>query len=449
MAARVKVHGEYAATPSPTRSAQGKYSCVQNRTLLRYNKRMRIAFFSDNFYPELSGISDSIIALSRELSKRGHFIDFYVPHYPKEDFDMAHVAKHELRLGKNIKVHRFNSFPYKTGTGQGRFVIPDGFRTFTIFRFHPDVIHTQLFFGVGLEAIFAARLLHKPVIGTNHTALKEFLKYSPIQKPWFTNGLLKYVNWYYERCELVTAPSQSVFDEMVTLGFKNVKSRVISNPIDTNMFRPLGGTPTANAAKKFALKKKFGFNDHTIISAGRLSDDKNPDVLMKALPYIKKKIPDAILAFAGRGAAQDALKKLAEKLGVTDSVKFLGFVDKPTLNEIYNASEAFAIASTSDTQSLVMMQAMACGLPIVGVRARALPEYINDKNGFVVEPGDEKAIAERLVYLLKNSKIAQTLGKGGRAYAERFSEPAIAADWEKIYADVIASYNKRKHWFDF
>lgn len=406
---------------------------------------MRIAFFSDNFYPEISGISDSIIALSKELAKRGHYIDFYVPNYPKEDYALANLPDKELDLGKNIKVHRFNSFPWNTGTGQGRFVIPDGFRTFTIFRRHPDVIHTQLFFGVGLEAIFAARMIHRPVIGTNHTALKEFLKYSPIKNARFNNGLLKYVNWYYERCELVTAPSQSVFDEMVALGFKNVKSRVISNPIDIETFRPI----VKDASEKAALKKKLGFTDNTFISAGRLSDDKNPDVLIKALPLIRKKIPDAMLAFAGRGASQAALEKLVKDLGLVDSVKFLGYVSKQTLVEAYNAADAFGIASTSDTQSLVMMQAMACGLPIVGVRARALPEYINDRNGFVVEPGDVNAIAEKLTYLFENKEAARTLGTGGRKYAEQFSEPAIAADWEKIYSDVITSYNKRKHWFDF
>jgi glycosyltransferase involved in cell wall biosynthesis len=403
---------------------------------------MRIAIFSDNFYPELSGISDSIIALSKELAKRGHFIDFYVPQYPKSTYTSMNVPPGEIDLGSNISVTRFYSFPWNTGTGQGRFVVPTGLRTINIFRFHPDVIHTQLFFGVGLEAIFAARILAKPVIGTNHTALKEFLKYSPIKTKRFDNGLLNYVNWYYERCELVTAPSKSVFDEMVALGFKNVKSRVISNPIDTETFHPLG-------IAKADLKKKLGFTGPTIISAGRLSDDKNPDVLIKALAVVKKNVPDAILAFAGRGTSQKSLEQLAEKLGLKDSVTFLGFIEKQTLVEAYNASDVFAIASTSDTQSLVMMQAMACELPIVGVRARALPEYINDKNGFVVEPGDEQAMAEKIIHVLENKKSAEELGKNARVYAQQFSEPAIAKDWEKIYMDVIASYNKRKHWFDF
>jgi len=405
---------------------------------------MRIAIFSDNFYPELSGISDSIIALSKQLVRRGHFVDFYVPKYTKKEFAAANLPPTEIDLGKNIKVHRFNSFPYETGTGQGRFVIPDGFRSITIFRYHPDVIHTQLFFGVGLEAIFAARLLKKPVIGTNHTALKEFLKYSPFHATWFNTGLLKYVNWYYERCELVTAPSQSVFDEMVALGFKNVKSRVVSNPIDTVMFKPVDASGKAGA-NKTALKKKFGFTEATLITAGRIADEKNTDVLVRALPQIKKVVPNAVLAFAGRGPAEEKLKALAKTLGVADSLKFLGLLDKPTLAEAFNASELFAVASKSDTQNMGMMQAMACGLPIVGVRARGLPEYIHDENGFVVEPDDDKAMALKAIDILTHKTKAATLGKGARTYVEHFSEPAIGAEWEAIYEGVIKSYNERNN----
>lgn len=149
-----------------------------------------------------------------------------------------------------------------------------------------------------------------------------------------------------------------------------------------------------------------------------------------------------MLAFAGKGSAEESLKKLAQDLGVASAVKFLGFVDKPTLCEIYNASEVFGIASTSDTQSLVMMQAMASDIPVIGVNARALPEYINKDNGFVVEPDDEKAFAEKIVYLLQNPTLAEKLGAGGRTYAKQFSEDAITSKWEVIYEKTIKDYNK-------
>jgi 1,2-diacylglycerol 3-alpha-glucosyltransferase len=397
---------------------------------------MRIAIFSDNFYPELSGISDSIIALSKQLAARGHRIAFYAPKYVHANYRSANLPFKELDLGENIQIHRFVSFPFKTGTGQGRFVIPDGLRAISISKFRPDVIHTQLFFGVGLEALFASRILRKPLVGTNHTALKEFLKYSPIKAGWFNKGLLNYVNWYYGQCDFVTAPSQSVFDEMVALGFKNPHTKAMSNPIDTVMFTPMPG-------RTAELKKKFGFTDATLISAGRLADEKNNDVLIRALAHIKKAVPNAMLALAGKGSSEEKLRALAKELGIGDSVKFLGLLDKPTLAEAFKASEIFAVASKSDTQNMGMMQAMACGLPVIGVRARGLPEYIHAENGFVVEPDDDKAFAEKAVQILTNKNNAATLAKGARNYVEQFSEPAIATKWEEIYAGAIKSYNER------
>jgi glycosyltransferase involved in cell wall biosynthesis len=136
---------------------------------------------------------------------------------------------------------------------------------------------------------------------------------------------------------------------------------------------------------------------------------------------------------------------LARSLGVEDSVKFLGFVDHPTLCEAYNAAEIFGITSTDDTQSLVMMQAMASGLPVIGVNARGLPEYINAENGFVVEPNNETLVAEKAIYLFQNPTVAKKLGAGARAYAEQFSESAIAEKWEGIYQEAITDYNKKKH----
>lgn len=395
---------------------------------------MRIAIFSDNFYPELSGISDSIIALAKELSKRGHFINFYVPKYSSKDYKMANAAERELNLGPRVKVNRFFSFHFGAGTGQARLVVPLGLRYLHIKKFNPDVIHTQLFFGVGLEGLITAKILKKPLIGTNHTAIKEFLKYSPIKADWFSSAILKYVNWYYEKCELTTAPSRSVIDEMRFYGF-NGEHHIISNPIDTKTFAPL--------KDKNRLKKKWGLNDFTVIYAGRLAAEKNIDVIIRALPLIKQKIPKILLALAGRGAAEKELKILAKGLGVESAVKFLGVLDKSSLAEAYNASKIFVITSTSDTQSMVMMQAMASGLPAIGVRARALPEYINPRNGALIEPGNEKALAKKTVELLLDTKKQRVLGDGARKFALNFSAEAIAKEWEKIYQKAVEEYNRK------
>ncbi len=143
---------------------------------------MRIAIFSDNFYPEISGISDSVISLARELAKRGHFINFYVPKYSLEDYKKVSAPETEPDFGLNIKIVRFSSFRFGGSTGQGRLVIPNFWRWREVKKFRPDLIHTQLFFGVGLEALVASRKIKVPLVGTNHTAIKEFLRYSPVQE---------------------------------------------------------------------------------------------------------------------------------------------------------------------------------------------------------------------------------------------------------------------------
>lgn len=394
---------------------------------------MRIAIFSDNFYPELSGISDSIISLAKHLATRGHLIHFYAPYYSPAEYKKSNLPPKEIELGPNISVTRFASTYFGSGSGQGRMVLPWCFRWMELAPFKPDVIHTQTFFGTGFEALVASRILHKPLVGTNHTAIKNFLIYNPIKTKWMDTGIVKYVNWYYERCEIVTAPSRSVFTEMEESGFHK-NGIALSNPIETEIFKPL--------PDRAALRKKFGLSENTIIHAGRLAKERSIDIMIRALPLVKKSIPDAELAFSGRGADEQEFRKLAQQLGVGDSVKFLGFLSQAELVEAYNAGKVFAITSTSDTQSMVMMQAMACGISVVGVNARALPEYINAENGFVVEPENPEALAEKLIAVLEDPALEKKLGEGGRKTALQFSPEAIATRWETIYRNAIAQYHK-------
>mgnify|MGYP001566204929 CR=1 FL=1 len=113
---------------------------------------MKIAIFSDNFYPELSGIADSIILLARELAKLNHEINFYVPNYQPKDYQALNLVNSELELGPKIKIKRLFSLPARFISDYSRIVIPMPWR-WLFNNFKPDIIHTQLFFGVGLEAL--------------------------------------------------------------------------------------------------------------------------------------------------------------------------------------------------------------------------------------------------------------------------------------------------------
>ena len=389
---------------------------------------MKIAIFSDNFYPELSGIADSVVKLAMELSNLGHEICFFAPRYSAKDYKIVNLSEQELDLGKNIKIKRLFSLPAPFSGAQSRLVIP--FFSGRLFRkFKPDIIHSQLFFGVGLEALIAAKLNKLPFIGTNHTSITDFVsgKFAKKQS-------LNYAVWYYNRCDFVTGPSESVFKEMLANGF-NKPYKAISNPIDTNTFCPSGD--------KLEYKKKFNLSNNTVVYAGRLAPEKNIDVLIRAVALAKEKISDINLAIAGSGQLEAGLKQLVKELGLENEVKFLGTLSKADLAKLYQAAEIFSIASTSETQSLTLMQALACALPAVAVDARALPEYVNEKNGFVVKVGDVKAMAEKFVLLLRDKKLRGELSLGAAEYVKQFSAPNIAKDWENLYSQIIKDYKNR------
>lgn len=396
---------------------------------------MKIAIFSDNFYPELSGISDSIIILAKYLVKLGHIVEFFVPKHPNKNFHLAKLPLGELDLGKKIEIHRLSSLPFPTPTKQARLVLPTGFNLLAIKKFNPDIIHSQLFFGVGLEALLAAKILKIPLVGTNHTRIDEIMRYSLVKNKSVAKYMLRYMIWYYNRCNYVTAPSKLFLEEMKKNGF-NRPAQIISNPVDFEIFNP-------GLAKNIKLtKNKFKLSETTIIYAGRLAGEKNIDVIIKALPLVKKSTPKINLAICGHGSAQDSLLNLAKELGVAKNVKFLGTFDKPNLAKIYQASKIFVIASTSEVQSMTVLQAMACGLPIICARCNSMPDLVNNRNGFLIEPYDYKTLAEKITLLLNNHQLRKNLSQGSLDFVQKFSAENIAKKWEELYKQVKNNFNK-------
>lgn len=384
---------------------------------------MRIAVFSDHFYPELGGIQDSIEALAAAMAGRGHHVDFYVPRYSPADYRRGAALPNDPELGRKVRIIRLPSLPFPSSTAQSRLVVP---RPWGWMRFlgasRPDVIHTQTFFGVGLEALLAGKLLNIPVVGTNHMAIKAFDNYLPIKMKWAVN----YVRWYYDRCDFMTAPSISVFSDL-DVSTLSPRQAVISNPIDIKTFLPV----TSDCRR--ALKAELGFGETTLCYAGRLGIEKNIDAVIRALPLARRQFGSIELVLAGHGSHQAHLRKLAAELDVDRNVRFLGTLDKRRLAKVLQACELFVTMSTSETQGMAMLQAMACGLPVIGAHSRALPEFINDASGVMVQPEDHVGLADSMVTLLANDRQRATLGRNAAAYVNQFATEAVADQWETLY----------------
>jgi 1,2-diacylglycerol 3-alpha-glucosyltransferase len=407
---------------------------------------MKIAIFSDNFYPELSGITDSALMLGTALAQRGHSVVFVAPQYSRKDYRKAKKLFGEPNWGANISTIRLPSTIYPNSpTGQSRITIPLGPLGFGIGKlrgFQPDIIHTQSPFGAGIEALIASKILRVPLVGTNHTPIIEFMNYAPFHPKWFVEIFVRFYSWYYNRCSFISAPCNALLDDMAKHNFnkadKNgaLKCEAISNPVLLDSFVPLKNDEEG-AQQKAALKKRFGFSPHTILFAGRLATEKNIDVIIRALPIIQKEIPDITFAITGHGNAESSLKKLVVQLGLQDKVIFMGYVDFKDFPLVYQASDIFVVTSTAETQCISLMQAFSCGLPAISVRAWGLPEYTNKRAGIVIEPDDHVFLAKNVISFFKNVPHMKEMGAAGVESVKKYSPDAVAKKWEQIYQRII------------
>jgi len=403
---------------------------------------MKIAIFTDNFYPELSGITDSVLMLGTALARRGHSIIFVAPRYSKKDFAKAKLLFREANLAQNISVLRLPSIVYPNSpTGQSRIAIPLGFfgSTFRqLKKMKPDIIHTNSPFGSGIEALMISKLLKIPLVGTNHTPIVEFMAYSPFHPKWFVKIFVRYYSWYYNRCTFVSAPCNALLDDMTKHGFKKnntdgkTERKAISNPVLLDSFAPV-----QNDQIKTSLKKRFGFSPHTVLYAGRLAEEKHVNVIIRAIEIVKTKIPNICFVITGHGNAEASLKKLTADLHLEDVVRFMGYVDFAEFPLIYQASDLFAVMSTAETQCISLMQAFSCGIPGIVARAWGLPEYTGTEVGIIVEPDDAATLANTIVELFRNPARIKNMGTAAIESVKKYYPDAVAQIWEELYTKII------------
>jgi glycosyltransferase involved in cell wall biosynthesis len=160
--------------------------------------------------------------------------------------------------------------------------------------------------------------------------------------------------------------------------------------------------------------------------------------IVHAIPALITRIPRLALTLVGRGPEETALRLLAEQLQVTSHVRFAGHLAGERLVDAYAASDVFVSMSRAETPDLRTLEAMAFGLPVIGARADGLLEHVDASCGVVVEPGNTDALVASILALHRDAGRAAALGARGWARAARFAPDPIAAEWEEVYAEVLA-----------
>lgn len=392
---------------------------------------MKIAIFSDTFPPAVNGVAVVAAESAKALAKRGHLVQVFTvcPKSPGRPFWEE----------ERVALIALPSLPTGSIYESSRLTLPVGLAWRRLKEFQPDVIHTHTPFSVGWEAVWAAKQLKNPLIGTHHTFYDHYLKHIKADFGWMKKFSWRYTNLYYNFCDLVLSPSQSLAETMTANGLKKPVA-VLRNPIETNIFKPAAENEKAALIKEFGLKGKL-----TLTYAGRVSYEKSIDRVIEAFALAAPKNSEMELLIAGGGPDLDKLKKLTGRLGLTSRIIFTGGLDRLSgFRRALQASDIFVTASKSENMPMTVIEAMACGLPIVAVGEKGLLELVKTGvNGELVPADNPAALAEKLLALAADRDRLGKYGRSSRDLADAYSTETISEQLENLYTNLITNHDRQ------
>ncbi|PIP74759.1 MAG: glycosyltransferase family 4 protein [Candidatus Levybacteria bacterium CG_4_9_14_3_um_filter_35_16] len=376
---------------------------------------MKIGFFTDGYKPQINGVAISVEECAKALAKRGHEVYIIAPSYPN-----LKKEKNVFRL-RSITVHK--KFNIRAA------LVNPGTEVYKILRQDFDIIHGHTGGPISMAGIEFAKLKKIPYVFTYHTFWDKYVHYF-LRGKVITPRMVRLISRVLiGRCSTVIAPTQKVKEELISYGVKK-PIFVIPNCIDLKKFK--------TEAKGFLRKKfKLAKQDKIILFVGRLGKEKSIDFLVSAFSLINKTCKNTKLVIVGNGPEKENLQYLAKKLELSDKVLFAGEISYDILPKVYGDADMFVFASTTETQGMVIMEAMASGLPIVAVRDGAIRSMIGNKiNGILVKK-DEQKFAKQVINLLKNKKLREKLSVNAKKRVAKFSEEKTVEKLEKLYQQVM------------
>ena len=420
---------------------------------------MKIVISTDLYYPMINGVAVFSRNLAAGLKKRGHDVMVLAPSITgkfkiEKDPEFGFTV---VRL-KSVKIHLYpdqiNKVPeakdflgvklpkvyYKNGLNASL----NCYRTVKriLDDFQPDIIHDQTPGPVALAVFRYAKKRDIPLVSTDHAYpdnLTQQLKLPHVAKKPINSMMNKYFVSFLKRSEYATMPTEQAVADLIPQKRKPFKVPVeaLSNGIDLSRFTK------GRANKEIYDEYKIPKNKPIVLYIGRVDPEKSLDILMKAFIKAHEKVPDAHLVVVGDGSARSKLEGIIEKAGLNKNAHFLGRVVGDNLPQLYRTGTVFAITSKTETQSIVLMEAMASGLPCVAVDAGAVHELVkNNKNGYLVEADDITAVANSLVKIMTNKERQAKMSEESVARAAKHDISHTLTRMEEIYTQVLENREK-------
>ena len=381
---------------------------------------MRVLYCTDTYPPQLNGVS-VVTSLSVEgLTRRGWGCAVVAPRYPREagagwEDASAPASAAELLSVASVPLPNYPEI---------RLALPrPSVISAFIRRFRPDLIHCATEFGIGRIGQLAALRANLPMVSSYHT---DFAKYADAYgTSWLRGPVTSYLGRFHRRSRRVFTPSSVSREDLLRLNVPDVE--VWGRGVDAELFHP--GRRSQEMRAAFGMGSRF-----TFLYVGRLAAEKRAGQIIDAFRLASARLPRGVihLIMAGTGPCEAELRAAAPH-GVT----FVGFLERRSrLPDLYANCDAFLFASVTETLGLVVLEAMASGLPVIAAPAGGVRDHLkHGKNGLAYEEGDTGAMAQAMVKLAGDWALARRLSRGARRTAE-------ALTWERELDRLDLSYRE-------
>lgn len=381
---------------------------------------MRIAMFTEVFLPKIDGVVTRVTRTLEQLAELGHEVLLFAPGDPPEVYAGFEV----------VKVRSMSFWPVYP---EIKFGLPTPAIAKRMADFQPDVVHAVNPIWLAAYGVISAERRNLPLVASFHTNIPEYT--DELRIGWLRRPAERLIKTLHNRAEVNLCTSDPMVEKAGTVGIERVE--LWPKAVDT-----VGYTPEHRTRKMRETLTSGNPDAPLVVYVGRISREKNLNLLSQIMPRLREQVPGARLAMVGSGPHRDELRKILDPAWTT----FTGYFSGAELAEAFASGDAFIFPSLTETLGLVALESMAAGVPVVGARAGGIPFVIDDgETGFLVGPEEPaRAWAARLAQLLTDGELRTRMGAAARAEAEEHSWRTSTETLVSWYETAIDRHRDRQ-----
>ncbi|MDR0403693.1 MAG: glycosyltransferase [Treponema sp.] len=406
---------------------------------------MKIAMFTDAYWPRVNGVTVSVDTFSLALVRAGHEVLVVCSEYPVSsmtDSIAGTVAGKEDPVRERLRLLRVPSRSvFFSGEDRAAKLSKRKWVEDELDEFAPDLVHVNTEFLIADFGFGYAKKRRVPTVYTFHTIWED---YAANYFPYVPEGVLRFVirkaqKYLLKRSDLVIVPTPQI-EEMVQTYRVKREIRRLPTGVDPALFDhgadELAGFRAGMERKYPAVKGK-----RLLLFAGRVSKEKNISFIIKLFPELLEQHSDLVLVIAGNGPYLDYFKDEAKKYGVESSCVFTGYLDRAELSLLYGISHIFLLPSLTETQGLVTIEAMLSGVPVVAIGVLGTVQVMGGDNGGFMVKNDSAEFRDRVLDLLSNEELYRKKSEEARRHARSWTAESLTEKLLDIYREAPGIMN--------